>query len=121
MTGTKNPENAGVAAGLGLAGIATALLLILLIVTHKGGTGDIPERVEHTVPAYEVTCDAFETDEIVCVDQDGRRWTKNAATIGSSVVSGLECQEDEVIAYVQEGPAPYSLGCVNGDAIYEKG
>lgn len=41
------------------------------------------------------------------------------AVIGASKVPALDCEEDEVIAYVQTGPTPYKLGCVHGDAVYE--
>lgn len=42
------------------------------------------------------------------------------ATIGGTEVpAGLHCQEDEVIAFVQEGPTPYQLGCVHPDNLYQ--
>jgi hypothetical protein len=36
---------------------------------------------------------------------------------GTPVPAGLHCEEDEVIAFVQEGTPPYSLGCVHPDDL----
>lgn len=44
--------------------------------------------------------------------------TTKTAIIGSSPVpEGLECAEDELIGYVQEGPAPYELGCIHSETF----
>lgn len=44
------------------------------------------------------------------------------AQIGANTVpAGLECEEDEVIGFVQEGTPPYSLGCVHVDSIRSDG
>lgn len=44
--------------------------------------------------------------------------TKTAIIGSSPVPSDLECEEDEVIGYVQEGPTPYDLGCVHVEGLY---
>lgn len=41
------------------------------------------------------------------------------ARIGDhDVPATLQCQEDEVIAFVVTDNPPFELGCVNGDALY---
>jgi hypothetical protein len=36
---------------------------------------------------------------------------------GTPVPHDLHCEEDEVIAFVQEGEPPYDLGCVHPDDL----
>lgn len=50
--------------------------------------------------------------EDVCPDQPT---PAPPATIGSDIVVGLDCAEDELIGYVQQGQPPYSLGCIHAE------
>lgn len=44
--------------------------------------------------------------------------TPKTAMIGSSpVTSDIQCEEDELIGYIQKGDTPYELGCIHSESF----